>query len=147
MEVIPLVNHFMFLSWQMSKSLYYINALLLIITVALFALFVRDISASEEFASLQECEPYNVNIDDIVTDGFTISWMTKGNCTGTVKYGEERDNISFIVTETGDSSAKKVHKITIDSLEYSTQYYLLVVSNQVDYGIDNSPLMIKTKAF
>jgi hypothetical protein len=135
------------MKFSFSKQFYLLTLLMVLAMVGLSVLFLSDLARTTQAVNLEECTPYNISFTNITAVAFTVNWQTKGNCTGVVKYGDERDNLAFIATQKGDASAKSTHSVVVDGLRYSTQYYLYVVSNQQDYGLDNTVLIVKTKAY
>lgn len=137
-----------FIIWsskQMSKYLYYLLGLVLLITFVLGALFLRDVYENKQLTELAACTPYNIEFSEQTSASIVVSWTTKSNCTGLVKYGEQRDNIVFVASEVGDSSAKTDHSVNVDNLKAGVEYYLLIISDGKEYGSNGSPVTVSGK--
>lgn len=129
----------------MSKYLYYLLGLVLLITFVLGALFLRDVYENKQLTELAACTPYNIEFSEQTSASIVVSWTTKSNCTGLVKYGEQRDNIVFVASEVGDSSAKTDHSVNVDNLKAGVEYYLLIISDGKEYGSNGSPVTVSGK--
>ena len=110
--------------------------------------YIRDVVRdTEEESVLGDCVPVNLQIKDILSTNFSVSWETSNECIGLVKYGDSVDSMDYLAVDESNNVAKTKHLIQLKDLKPSSIYYLVVFSEGVEYGIEGTPAIVNTKAF
>jgi hypothetical protein len=121
--------------------------LLLILSGSLFFFYTRDILNEDEGEFLGSCVPINLQIKDVLATSAWVEWETSEDCLGIVKYGDSVDSMDYIAVDRENNVAKKKHSIKLEKLKPSSIYYVVVFSEDTEYGIEGTPIIVNTKAF
>ncbi|MBI2613851.1 MAG: hypothetical protein HYW62_03685 [Candidatus Levybacteria bacterium] len=113
---------------------------LILLGIVLTTLIVRMQTNLKSNASNSE-EPKNVKITNLSDKSFTITYQTQALTTGSVSYGNSKQLGN---TEVEDLNPKNIHSISIQKLDPSTRYYLVVISGQNTFLNNGSPFEIST---
>ena len=123
-------------------------AVLVVLSGTLLFFYRRDVLDTEgSNGDISGCVPFDLQVQDVSALGFVVEWETEENCLGFVKYGDSVDAINLIAfDENGDIAVKK-HAIKISDLKASSIYYVMVISEGTEYGLEGTPIIVSTKAF
>lgn len=111
--------------------------------VSLFMLLISVIWAyldiNSKRVSVEGCVPFNT---DVESDGeeVLVTWETEEECAGYIRYGKDNEELD-LVSISSDIKSKK-HTATI-LREAKIDYYVVVVSDESVYGVDNKPILVK----
>jgi hypothetical protein len=97
-----------------------------------------------EEAAYEECAPYNLKIENITNDSFTVVWETEGECMGGVEVVAGDESFSDIF-KTDDLD--NTHEVEVSYLKAGRSYGITVISNNQEYTSENSDLKVTTKQF
>jgi hypothetical protein len=111
----------------------------ILIVLSLLTVFVYKAKGSNERDLVEGCTPYNVSISKEDEYEVLIEWFTVEDCLGYVTYGDSRDDLEFIAIDRGDLSSKG-HKVYIDKLVPSMNYFFVINSGDSTYGNKGIPL-------
>ena len=89
----------------------------------------------------QISQPQNVRVSNVTDTEFTVSWSTTEKTISGVRWGENRNVIRNINTE---SELAYTHSITIENLTPSTTYYFVNTSGGSTFDADGIPWQVKT---
>lgn len=112
---------------------------LVVLGIVLTTVIVRIQTSLRSNAGASQ-EPQNVKVTNLSDSSFTITYQTDAAATGSVNYGKSKElgNIQL------EDLPKNVHSITIEKLDPSTKYYLVVVSSQNTFLNNGAPFEIST---
>ncbi len=124
-----------------------LGLLFLAISVGMISWFVKSYTELRSKASVGET-PDGVQISNITDTSFTVSYTTKEQVTGVINYGSDSKFGQVVLDdrdrETGKSSSRQVHYITISRLDPGTKYYFTVQSGGVEFLNNNQPYEVTT---
>jgi len=119
-----------------------LNKSIILFVVALFLFYISNTNAST---------PLNIKVTNIRGTQFTVSWMSKIEEIGSIKYGLNIDNYenwSVAYDERGDNISDDIHHITLKGLSHNTTYYYVIISgdtiddnNTAYYHINSGPVL------
>ncbi len=85
--------------------------------------------------------PSNVQVSNITSNSFTVTYTTETKTTGVVLYGRDVNLAQSVFDvrdlESGEPQQYQVHFVTIKNLEAGTRYYFAIKSGATDF-LDNS---------
>lgn len=124
-----------------------IIAVLLVISGTLLFFYNRDVLGVKDEVFFDDCSPINLRITDVTSTSFRTEWATSEDCLGLVKYGESIDSIDYIARDEEKNIMGKNHSVKINNLKPAGVYYVVVVSEGTEYGIDSAPIVVNTKSY
>ena len=127
----------------MTKFLRNIFFLVFLLTAITGVFFYKEIFAYDSSWELDECTPYNVEIDQIDTGRVRVKWETREQCIGYVRYGEDPELAVFMAVDVKGGSKYKKHESLLTNMKSSTTYYLTFFSQDNEYGYRGTPLVIQ----
>jgi hypothetical protein len=111
----------------------------LLVFVGLLTVFVFKARGSIEREMVSGCVPYNVEISKEGEYEAAVKWNTTEECLGYVSYGNDRNKLDFIAVNNDDLSSKQ-HRVVIDKLLPSQNYFFVINSGNKSYGSKGVPL-------
>ena len=86
-------------------------------------------------ALLAQEKPFSVQVTNITSQSFTVSWLTEGETTGSVKINnqiflDQRDR-------EGQLGSYQTHYVVAENLEPKTEYSFIIISNGKEYQEKN----------
>ncbi len=92
--------------------------------------------------------PQEVKITNISESGFSVSWTTSGNATGTLNFGEESSLGNITIDDRDQVSGKTdqypTHHVTLRYLKPSTQYYFKIISGGTSFDNNGQNYIVST---
>jgi hypothetical protein len=89
----------------------------------------------------RDCVPYNVFVSKVDMEySVNISWLTKGKCIGFIIYGNERDSLNSVGVDLENSVKSREHRVVLEKLVASDNYYFLINSEEKSYGFNDSQI-------
>lgn len=92
--------------------------------------------------------PKNIQITNISTDSFTVSYQTDESVIGTLVYGTTPENTTIALDDRDIQTAKPsehmLHYITVKNLQPSTKYYFSIASGSQIITNNDAPFEITT---
>ena len=129
-------NHFKYL-------ISFVIGLVILLNLVFLSFYVREIySLSLVKRNSDACGPYNLEYKKMDSNEVYIRWKTQGECVGLVKYGEVRNSLDTVVTETNGLNKVKDHEVGLKLKETSFPIYFVISSDQQDYGLNEGPMLI-----
>lgn len=113
---------------------------LVLLGVVLATVTVRMQTSLKSNASNSQ-EPKNVKITNLSDNSFTVTYQTDAVTTSSVSYGSSKQLGN---TQPEDINPKNIHSITVEKLNPSTKYYLVVTSDQNTFLNNGVPFEIST---
>lgn len=123
-----------------------IGLLLIMGVVGVVIVLFENASRSQSRASGSE-QPKNIQLTNISSTSFTVTWLTDSPATGTVRLSVSalRSTTAFDDRDTnGKLTSYQAHSVTVRSLSPNTNYSLKILSNGKSYGDNGKPLSVHT---
>lgn len=132
---------------EMNNFFLVLIAILLVLSGTFYFFYNRDVLGIKDEADFDSCTPFNMQVTEVKSTSFLISWDTVDECLGLVKYGSSVDSLDLIAVSDENNFAGDSHSIQVKNLRPSSVYYFVISSEGVEYGIDGSPVVVNTRAF
>lgn len=126
----------------------FLGLIFLAISVGIVSWFSRNYTQLRGRASVGET-PNEVQISNITNTSFTLSYFTQEEVIGIINYGRDSklDRVGLDDRDqTGKSSPRRVHYITISRLDPDTKYYFTIQSGAMEFRKNNQPYEVTTAA-
>ncbi len=120
---------------------------LFIVFSVLFSFYYRDVLQVVDDEVQYTCEPLDLTIYDVTARSMVVEWYTAEKCLGLVKYGTGVDAIHFVALGDDVNVSKNHHSVKLENLQSSMTYYLVIYSDEVNYGSESSPIVVTTYDF
>lgn len=125
-----------------------LGLLLLILSIGSGIFFIEHINTFTSMAS-PSIVPRELQITNITSTGFTISWLTDKKASGVVFYSDKQEAPSITILDDRDKDKKGVnkfltHHVSIYNLKPSTNYYFKLVSDNKIFDNNGNPYQIST---
>lgn len=128
----------------MNKRVFTVTAIVsfFIVIITTGIILTKGVKSFDLFGNLKrDCVPYNVFISKgDVEYSANISWLTKGECIGFIIYGNEREYLNMVGVDLENSVKSKEHKVILEKLVVSDNYYFLINSEEKSYGFNGSQI-------
>lgn len=129
------------------KRISTILALLLVfIGIGATAFLVEDFQNTKTHAQ-PSIIPQEINITNLSTNGFTVSWITEEKTQGFVAFGEEKSlgKTAFDERDKEENLDKYfTHHVNIKNLKPSSTYYFKIISQSKTFDQNGFPYGVKT---
>jgi hypothetical protein len=117
----------------MNKNDLMIGLFVVLVVISISTIFVFKARGSNERELAEGCVPYNVSVQRGGEYEAIVEWMTEDECLGYISYGDNRNNLDFIAVDT-ESLSSNYHRIEIDKLLPSQNYFFVIRSGDKTYG-------------
>lgn len=87
-------------------------------------------------------EPKNIQISNVTSNSFTVSYVTDSEVLGSIQYGTSERNQPN--QETSGSTASQLHIITVEGLSPNTTFYFTITSGRNQFTDNGQPFVVKT---
>lgn len=111
----------------------------ILVVLAILTLFVYKARGTNEREMVVGCVPYNVSIKREGDYKAVVQWYTTDECLGYINYGSDRSTLDFIALDSENISAKE-HRVAIENLLPSQNYFFVINSGDKAYGDKGVPL-------
>lgn len=111
----------------------------LVVVLGILTVFVFKARGSSGRELVSGCVPYNVSISKGEEFQAVVEWYTVDECLGYVMYGDNRVNLDFISINREELSSRN-HRVLIENLLPSQNYFFLINSGGKSYGTKGIPL-------
>jgi len=124
-------------SFLISAAVIFI-ASLLVLLITLLSLLPKKTQVGKR-AQVLSLTPLKVQVSNIFSRGFTVSWVTNGKTSGALVYGETKANLESVSTtspikdDTRGSGNYQTHFVTINNLTPGKRYYYKIRSGEKYY--------------
>ncbi len=90
--------------------------------------------------------PKDVQISNVSKEAFTVSYITDGDVTGSISYGNSPSlgSIAFDVRDTASPSPHRIHYINVTKLAPSTKYFFSLISGEETFQDGSKPYEVTT---
>ena len=124
-----------------------LGILIIIVSLATTVFLFKNIRSFLGQAT-QDATPTEVKITNVSESSFTVSWITSGNLSGTISFGEN-SSLGKIATDdrdqiSGTTSEYSTHHVTLRYLKPQTKYYLKIISGQETFDNNGEPYLVTT---
>ncbi len=121
---------------------------LVVLSGTLLFFYKRDVLNTESSnGDIGGCAPFSLQVKNVSARGFVVEWETMDDCLGFVKYGDSIDSINLIAFDENGDIAVKEHSVKLTDLKASSIYYVMIISEGTEYGVEGTPIIVSTKAF
>ncbi|MFH1547490.1 MAG: fibronectin type III domain-containing protein [bacterium] len=135
----------------MSKYIPWIVGGIVVVSVCITAyLLFRPVGEEDtqgENTNTEELEtitPNNMQTSNVSSSSFTVTWETKENSAGFVKYGNTSNSLSLIAQDVNGTKPRTSHKVVVSGLSAGRKYYFFVMSENVAFGKEGRALEVLT---
>jgi len=127
-----------------------LGLLILLIAIGAGIYFVKTRSGVKPEAAA-EVTPEQVRITNITDAGFSVSWITGRETTGSIKFGEKINELKQPALDdrdqlSGGKAAVEVHHVTLKNLLPTTKYYFKIESGGKQFDNKGKPFEVTTGA-
>lgn len=124
-----------------------IGVLVLLVGVVVGVVMVQR-QQSPDVEAQQDITPRQVEISNVTSDSFTVSWITQAETSGILKYGENQ-SMSLLARDKRDILNQKLgqyetHWITVTDLSPNKTYYFAIQSGGETYSNSDVPYTVQT---
>ncbi len=119
-----------------------ILGILILITGVAVGVFILQQQQTFKLGASPEASPKNIEITNITSESFTVSWTTDKETIGYLKWGKKKPNENN--SYQAEKTAKNIHQISLHNLEPNTNYSFIINSDGKDHDNNNIPWQVKT---
>lgn len=119
------------------KSILGVSILALVSIAAYNYLYIPNAKLKE----VGDCTPNNFKREKESSDYF-LTWNTKGECTGYVRYGSSDTSFPYVALDQQGVVKLKEHKVKVSGVDKGSKYYFVIVSDDKNYGNGSLPIPI-----
>ena len=96
--------------------------------------------------NIDAIRPVDMRIDEIGQNYFIVSWNTKSEVSGYIRYGDTSTAVSLIAQDVSGTKPLKTHKVRVSNLFPGRKYFFWVMSDNIAFGKDGMSLEVLTLA-
>lgn len=127
-----------------------LGLLILLIAIGAGIFFIKTRSGIKP-ETAAEVTPEQVRITNVTDTGFSVSWITGKEATGSIKFGEKVNELKQQALDdrdqlSGGEAAVEVHHVTLKNLLPTTKYYFKIESGGKQFDNKGKPFEVSTGA-